>query len=225
MGSRRVAVAVSLMPSVTVVTPWWNHPELMPAWWDAINQDGGSEWHIVVDNGSDPPIRPWGSVKTTIIRNERNVGFSRACNQGLHDANTDAVLFLNNDIQHTRERWLDNLRDELAPGVLVGAQLRVDAHCYVDGRPIPYLDGWCLAGMRDDLLALGGWDTDYEEPSYFGDNDLCLRARRAGMKLVQVDVGLRHISNVTSRSMNVASVSRRNYERYAARARELLAAA
>jgi GT2 family glycosyltransferase len=219
------------MPTVTVVTPWWRHPELAPAYGDAIRA-ADLRWPDTVylyrsdgwpDDGVDI-----GPVSGTMIHSclrSGNIGFSRACNAGLEWSRADAVLFLNNDVVHTRERWLDNLRDELAPGVLVGAQLRVDAHCYVDGRPIPYLDGWCLAGMRDDLRALGGWDESYEEPSYFGDNDLCLRARRAGMKLVQVDVGLRHISNVTSRGMNVAGVSRRNYERYAARARELLAAA
>ena len=95
----------------------------------------------------------------------------------------------------------------------------------VDGYRLPYVDGWCLAGRRVDLLALGGWDEGYEEPSYWGDNDLCLRAVRAGMRLVYLpdDFGLRHISNYTTRRMDVSGVSERNRARFEARARRVLA--
>lgn len=211
---------------LAVVTPWWNHLELLPGWFDAVNVDGIYRY-VVVDNGSQPPFPDVPqSSKLVVVRNERNRGFSRACNQGLEAAaGCDAVLFLNNDVVRLRDRPFDHLVDELAPGVLVGAELKSPPHTAVDGRAIPYLDGWCLAGMVDDLIAIGGWDETFEEPSYFGDNDLCLRARRAGMRLVETHVGLRHISNATSRVMDVSGVSARNYARYAARVRELLAAA
>lgn len=211
---------------LAVVTPWWNHLELLPGWFDAVNVDGVS-LVAVVDNGSQPPFPEMPqSSKLVVFRNERNRGFSRACNQGLDlVADHDAVLFLNNDVIRLRDRPFDHLRDELARGVLVGAELKSPPHTAVDGRVIPYLDGWCLAGMVGDLIAIGGWDETFEEPSYFGDNDLCLRARQAGMRLVAADVGLRHISNVSSRLMDVSGVSARNYQRYAARVREHLAVA
>src|SRR3990167_5242557 len=195
------------MTTITVVTPWHNAHELADGYWTAL-VSSGAEAIYVIDNGSGPPV-------DAEFRSETNLGFSRASNIGLHKADTDAVLFLNNDIVHTAPGWLDPIRSALRPGVLVGAQLRVDEHTKVDGRAIPYLDGWCLAGMRDDLLALGGWDEEYEEPSYYGDNDLCLRAKAAGMKLVQVPVALRHLGNYTSRQFDVSGVTQRNYRRYA----------
>lgn len=208
---------------LAVVTPWWNHLDLLPGWFDAVNVPGVDEI-VAVDNGSEPAF-PDTSLSVRVVRNERNRGFSRASNQGLAAATADAVLFLNNDVVRLRSRPFDQLLDELAPGRLVGAELKAPAHAAVDGRVIPYLDGWCLAGMKADLEALGGWDESFEEPSYFGDNDLCLRAMRAGFRLAAADVGLRHISNVSSRCMDVAGVSGRNYQRYAARVREHLAAA
>jgi GT2 family glycosyltransferase len=216
------------MPSIAIVTPWWNHQELIPAYTRCINAAklGKNDRVIVIDNGSVPRIQlPAVHAPLLVLWQNVNYGFSKACNYGMRRAPCDAVLFLNNDIADGRHRWLDNIRDELAPGIMVGAELRFEQHATVDGKPIPYLDGWCIAAMREDLLDLGGWDESFEEPSYYGDNDLCLRARRAGMKLVQVPTALRHISNVTSRQMDVSGVSGRNYERYAARVREMAAMA
>jgi GT2 family glycosyltransferase len=136
------------------------------------------------------------------------------------------VLFLNNDIAMTDPRWLHTIQQALEPGVLVGAELRYDDHADVDGQKLPYLDGWCLAGMADDLIEIGGFDETFAEPSYFGDNDLCLRARSAGIGLREVRVGLRHKLNQTAgRNAFVQAVSLANRERYIARVRELLAAA
>jgi GT2 family glycosyltransferase len=223
------------MTTITVVTPWHRAPELRQGYWAAIHASPPDEV-IVVENGTsvatadDVDLTPFGGGFAQHFHYEpRNLGFAPACNIGLNAAVMDAVLFLNNDVRHTADGWLEPIRRALRPGVLVGANLRSLQHSAVDGRTIPYLDGWCVAGMRQDLLTLGGWDETYEEPSYYGDNDLSLRARAAGMKLIQVDVPLRHLGNYTSRQINrpadVAAVSARNYARYAAKARHHQAAA
>ena len=90
---------------------------------------------------------------------------------------------------------------------------------------MPYIDGWCLAGMREDLLELGGFDEELAEPAYYSDNLLCLEARAAGMTLRDVDVSLVHKLNVTAgpgHSPSVQAASVANRSRYLARARELL---
>ena len=71
-------------------------------------------------------------------------------------------------------------------------------HSDVDGHSFPYIDGWCLAGMREDLLRLGGFDESLQEPAYYSDNLLCLEARAAGMTLRDVRPGLDHLENVTA---------------------------
>jgi len=136
------------------------------------------------------------------------------------------VIFLNNDIYASEQGWLERLAFQVEPGVLVGAQLRTDRHADVDGHKMPYLDGWCLAGMREDLLSLGGFDDTLDEPAYYSDNLLCLEARAAGMMLREVGIGLRHKLNVTAgRNSQVRQATMANRSRYIARARELLVAA
>lgn len=205
-----------MKPSVTVVTPWWNHRELELDYWAAIRAANAEV--IVIDNGSDPPLPNGWRLPT-------NAGFSHACNVGLDLAQGDAVLFLNNDVRMTRANWLQDLLAKLERGFLVGANLRFDRHGAVDGQQLPYLDGWCLAGMRDDLVALGGFDEGYDEPAYYSDNDLSLRARASGLGLREADVGLLHLANRTAGPCSdpgVLAASAANRERFAARARELM---
>jgi len=185
-----VAPDVARSLSITVVTPWLNHRELEQDYWAAIDHAGPCAV-IVLDNGSDPPLG------FATVRLDKNRGFAYACNDGLRMARTDAVLFLNNDIAALEDAWLGRITAALEPGVLVGAELRHDRHGDIDGIPLPYLDGWCLAGMTADLRELE-FDEEFREPSYYGDNDLCFRARLAGMRLREVRVGLRHKGNVTA---------------------------
>ena len=89
----------------------------------------------------------------------------------------------------------------------------------VGNMELPYLDGWCLAGMRQDLLDLGGWDEGYLEPSYFGDNDLSFRARLNGMELVEQPVPIAHLASRTSGGADgpgVAEAMRQNHQRFVA---------
>ncbi len=146
---------------------------------------------LIVDNGSDPPL-PFGTIYS-----ETNLGFCAGSNVGLKHATGTVVLFLNNDIVMTRENWLEEIRELVEPGVIVGP-LRLDPHADVDGVKFPYVDGWCMAGMREDFLSLGGWDETLAEPAYYSDNFLSLEARLAGMTLRDLRPGLLHKGSSTS---------------------------
>ncbi len=205
-------------PTLAICTPWRDHHELCADYFDAVKELGDRDELVIVDDASSLPL------SFAKIRLEESRGFCGASNEGLRNATTDAVLFLNNDIAPMREGWLEDIRTKIEPGVLVG-HMRFDAHANVDGQSFPYIDGWCLAGMRDDILSLGGFDETLEEPAYYSDNLLCLEARAAGMTLREVRVGLRHKENVTAgpgRDPHVQAVTASNRARYVARARELL---
>ncbi len=206
--------------TITVVTPWHEHLELAGDYWAAMRAAGNPPV-LVIDNGSEPALPCAWRLPT-------NTGFSHACNVGLGLAQTDAVLFLNNDVAPTSADWLESLTNSLEPGVLVGANLRYNAHADVDGVSLPYLDGWCLAGMREDLLEMGGFDESYDEPAYYSDNDLCFRARLAGMTLRETPVGLTHKTNATAgpaANPKVQAATLANRARYQALVRASLAVA
>ncbi len=207
------------MTSITVVTPWLNHRELERDYWAALRTEDCEV--IVVDNGSEPPLpNAW--------RMDHNSGFSHASNVGMELARTDAVLFLNNDIFATAPGWLEPIRAALEPGVLCGPVLRYDEHGNVDGHQLPYVDGWCLAGMRQDLIDIGGWDENYQEPSYFGDNDLSFRARLAGMTLRETPTSICHLASRTSADLDESlhdPLMASNYARFASLVRDALGVA
>lgn len=211
------------MTGITVITPWRDAHELAPAYWRAIEAGVlDSDRVIIVDNGSDPSVRDAYFARTesalpayaTILRSNVNLGFSRACNAAFERVGTEAVLFLNNDIVMTDPGWLATIRAALRPGILAGAQLRSDPHTAVDGQTVPYLDGWCIAAHGRTWLKVGGWSEELEEPAYYGDNELAVRAAQVGVQLVEVPIGLRHLENYTSRRMRIEAVVQRNYERY-----------
>lgn len=209
------------MTTIAIVTPWRDHLGLADDYFEAVlpEMEPGDE-NVIVDNASEPPL-PFGT-----IRSERNAGFAGGSNLGLDLASADAVLFLNNDIVVRERGWLAVIRAALEPGVLVG-QLRRERHAAVEGQEMPYLDGWCLAGMREELVELGGFDAELVEPAYYSDNLLCLEARAAGYLLRGVQVGLRHKENITAgpwHDQKVKAATNANRARYLRRARELLVA-
>lgn len=207
------------MTTITVVTPWMNHLELADDYFDAVLPElGAGDKYIIIDNASTPTLQ-FASIQARI-----NLGFTRASNLGLRRAKTDAVLFLNNDIRKLRDGWLDEIRALLEPKVLVGP-LRYDPHANVDGWAMPYLDGWCLAGMKEDLMFLGGFDTRLEEPAYYSDNVLCLTARSVGFTLREINPGLHHLESTTSRpseNPDVQRVTLANRDFYVSLARSIL---
>lgn len=211
------------MATLAVVTPWFDHEELLPDYMEAV---AWADEVIVVDDGSDQPP-DFASLDATVIRLDYNRGFAPACNAGLAAATSDIVVFLNNDVMISDDvDWTRSFRQHAEPGVLCGP-LRREIHAEVDGQPMPYIDGWCLAGWRTDLLELDGFDEGYLWPGDFTDNDLSLRARADGMTLLDIRPTLVHKIATTighrTATDRLSDSFRANQDRYVRRARELLA--
>ncbi len=204
--------------TVCIVTPWFEHTELWPDYRDVIRAGDPADEVLIVDNGSTPPL------DFATLRLDENTGFCGGCNAGLHATRADIVVFLNNDVSVIHDNWLDRLLEPLEEGALVGARISTAAHTVVDGKVLPYIDGWCLAGYRDELLEIGGWPTGLREPAYFSDNLLCLEARGHGMRLREANVGLLHKRNGSVDDVARARAATEiNHARYLERARELMA--
>lgn len=104
-------------PLVSVVIPVFNQWDLTAKCLEALPAATASVPHevIVVDNAStDATGQQLARWKTPIrvLRNEVNLGFAGACNQGADAASAPNVVFLNNDTVPI-EGWLDALVDEV----------------------------------------------------------------------------------------------------------------
>jgi len=169
---------------------------------------------IIVDNASTD--RTTGLLErienATIIRNNDNVGFLRACNQGAQAAKGEFILFLNNDTQ-VSPNWLSRLVETARsyPGCgAVGARLVFPSGrlqeagstvlsngvtCgqgrnsnplspdYCSVKEAEYCSGACLLVRKDLFSRLGGFDERYS-PAYYEDVDLCFGIRKLGYKVV-----------------------------------------
>jgi GT2 family glycosyltransferase len=179
------------MTSLAICTAWQNHLELADDYFRAV-EAGRPDQVVIVDDGSDPPLEFAGH------RLDEPTGFCAANNVGLGLVECEYTLMLNNDVGLIRPDWLDEIRSRLEPGVLL-APLRFDGYGIVDGVDYPYGDGWCLAGLTEDLRRIGGWDESYDVagPAYFSDCALSFRARMNGIRLRELHPGIFHLGGTT----------------------------
>lgn len=176
---------------ISIVTPFLNGLDLLA---DFEHATQGAEL-IIVDNGSDPEtadaLATLPADRGRVIRNETNIGFAAANNQGYARATGDIIIFLNSDIAGDPS-WITYVADDVKDGALYGPSVNRQL---VYGLWLPYIEGWCVAATRktwDRLLRMhevapdpgykamfveyGPWDeVNYPGP-YWEDNDLCLRA-------------------------------------------------
>ncbi len=167
---------------------------------------------IIIDNGSDAPtadaLQSLPKERGIVIRNETNVGFAAANNQGYARAEGDIIVFLNSDVAGDPV-WLKFVADDVKDGYLYGPSVTQQL---VYGMWLPYIEGWCIAGTRATWERLqvetphvmtagkegiragcyGPWDSVHYSGPYWEDNDLCYRALQAGISLVAVQWPVQH---------------------------------
>jgi GT2 family glycosyltransferase len=203
--------------AVAIVVLTWNALEFTKACFGSLARvTDHPAWRlVVVDNGSTDGTVEWlaqlaaEDARVTVVANEENLGYTKACNIGIAATTADEdVVLMNNDTVIVDRRWLTVLQDAAysAPDVgLVGGRL-VDGNGQVIhlGSYMPPLSlrGHQLGGMeldvnqasrtrevesvvfaqvylRRDCIDAVGL-LDEALFAYFEDTDYCLRAGRAG---------------------------------------------
>jgi GT2 family glycosyltransferase len=184
------------MTTVSIITPWLNARELIPLFQQSTAE---ADEIVIIDNGSD-----WHMARKLeemcaahkrglYLRNQTNLGFATANNQGLKAATGEIIAFMNNDVA-CEPGFIGKLTRDVQPGGLYGPSL-------MSKHGQKYLEGWLIAGRRDVWDALNGWDDEYYTGLYWEDNDLCFRAVKAGFALIQAAWPVRHYGNYTTRLM------------------------
>jgi GT2 family glycosyltransferase len=112
----------------SIIIPAWNKWEYTRNCFESLVQTIPlqSTEVIVVDNGStdETPMGLKQFIRSIpllkIVRNEENLGFAKACNQGANQANGEYLVFLNNDTVATAG-WLEELLKTAKNDPTVGA--------------------------------------------------------------------------------------------------------
>lgn len=186
---------------VSVITPWRDHPELIPLYERSVQ---GADEVIIVDNASAPETADLLEAMAArlggrYVPQSENLWFSQACNLGASEATGEVLVFLNNDIA-AKPGWLNQVRTEVKAGGLFGPSL---AGCPIGkfdipGGDVPYLEGWCLAVHTETWFELDGFDEDAYPLPYYEDADLAFRAAEMGAKLVQTSWPVIHLGSMTT---------------------------
>lgn len=184
---------------------------------------------IVIDNGSVPEYKPpfSGFVETRIIRNENNLGYPKAVNQGIEAAKGDMIILLNNDVTVTQgaiyklAQWL-NEYDIMGclTNFCAGIQ-KIDAEyqnkeqleefaTYLaqenegDSQEVNYVIGFCMAFKKSVFDVVGKFDESIW-PASGEEVDFCFRARKAGYKIgIANDVYVHHEGSQTFKDLHDA---------------------
>lgn len=199
--------------TVSIVTPWFNHGELLPAYEAAVQ---GADEVIIVDNASNAMTAQHLNAfckrfsaapgrTAQYIRNFENLGFGRAANQGLKVASSNILICLNNDIKATGD-WIGHLKANFDPCAIHGKNLNYHV---VENVEVLYVDGWFVAADWGVWQSLGFYDADTYLFAYYEDADLCFRAvMEFDYRLKPLeDIPLLHlehggiVGNTTSRDM------------------------
>jgi GT2 family glycosyltransferase len=203
-----------MRPTASIIIPAWNEWELTRACLESLRPTLGlRDQVIVVDNGSvDDTGRGLARYSwVEVVSHPQNLGFAAGCNSGAAIARNEVVIFLNNDTL-VPSRWLDGLLAPFADekvgatgprsNFVSGPQL-VEQTSYDPRRmselqryarewrqehrgqttEVDRLVGFCLAVRRELFEDLGGFDEQFGLGGA-EDDDLCLRLRDAGHRLL-----------------------------------------
>lgn len=218
-------------PNVSVVILNWNGRDLLKLCLSSLKNQVFRDFEVViVDNGSSD-----GSVefveenypKAGLIKNDRNLGFARAANQGIRATKGDLVFLLNNDTELDKNCLLELSKaiskykdfDMFAPKVLsfyerkvinsAGVGLYKDGTAYQigigennsekfdKGKEVFGITAGAGLYHREVFDRVGLFDERFG--SYFEDVDLAFRARLAGLRSIYIPSAVvYHVHKATS---------------------------
>ena len=211
-----LAACVAARPRVSIIIPIYGQLDITRRCLASI-QANPSECElevIVIDDCSpDDSAAQLGSIPgVRLIRNPRNLGFLRSCNEAARYALGEYLCFLNNDTE-VQPRWLDALLLTFVgfPGCgLAGSKLiscdgtlqeaggivwqdgsawnfgrgQDPGHCtYNYAREVDYCSGASIMIPARLFHEVGGFDERYA-PAYYEDTDIALRLRQLGHRVI-----------------------------------------
>jgi GT2 family glycosyltransferase len=194
---------------VDIIIPVYNQLGLTKVCIESIRQRSDRPYCLIlIDNASDSEtarflesVKDEGNGRVLLVRNNENLGWVKAVNQGIKLSKAPYVCIMNNDtIVHT-DKWLSgliNVAEEVKEIGLVNPKFDIKKKVFgASFIEIDFCRGYCVLIKREVIDAIGGLDEAYGL-GYYDDDDFSVRAIRAGYRCVRAnDVYVEHLRDST----------------------------
>ncbi|PDS26840.1 glycosyltransferase family 2 protein [Flavobacterium branchiophilum] len=236
-----------LKKSISVILPNYNGAHLLkeylPSVFQALHFSKIDYEIILIDDASKDQSIAFitnNYPEINIIKNDKNLGFSKTCNKGIAKAQKDLIFLLNTDVA-LEEDYFENqfqyfqlpttfgvmgrimnfdgkkIEDAARTLRLKGCKLKANKFYFVSESTEPvytaYLSGANALIDRKKLQILNGFDEIYS-PFYFEDFDLGLRAWQLGWRCIYEHQSVcYHKVSASTNTMNKSNFVKITYNR------------
>ena len=211
-----------------IIIPVWNQVDFTKKCVASIFKNTDCTFHlIIIDNASSQPTRDYLAQLArdrkeivALIRNDKNLGFVKAVNQGIRRSSAPYVCFLNNDTEVTKSWLLEMIkviekRNDIgivnANSNTLGCKTKFGQSVDVLAKnlksysgeysTLAWATGFCMLVKREVIEKIGLFDEIYGMGN-FEDADFSKRAQKAGY------------SSVCARAAYVYHRERRSFMRF-----------
>lgn len=215
------------MDQCDIIIPVWNQPRVTKDCIESIYRHTDYPYRLIlIDNGSGPETAGYlGGLKKAhpeivLVRNERNLGFVKAVNQGIGISDAPYVCVMNNDTI-AAQGWLKEMVNVMesnprigllnpssnTSGQFPGKGQSIDEYALSRSRlkgriqELYTCRGFSMLIKREVLARLGPMDEGYHM-GYFDDTDYCKRAQVEGYRTARAKGSyVYHLENTSFKSL------------------------
>lgn len=194
---------------VDIIIPVFNETVITKNCLDSIAANSDTSYRLIlIDNASGEETKRYlenfalAHKNAVLVRNEENLGWVKAVNQGMKLSKAPYVCIMNNDTVVKAPGWLAKLISVAEESDDIGlVNPRFDSkRDTAKGEPyieIDFCRGYCVLMKRAVIENVGVLDEAYGL-GYYDDDDLSVRAIRAGFRCVRAnDVTVEHLKDST----------------------------
>jgi GT2 family glycosyltransferase len=215
------------MSKCDIIIPVWNQLEVTRECVDSILKNTGYPYRlIIIDNGSEAAtasyllgLKEKKDLDLLLIRNDKNLGFVKAVNQGVVVSDAPYLCIMNNDTI-AASGWLEEMVDVIEANPSIGllnpssntsgqfpGEKSIEEYALTlkgfkgQIQELYTCRGFCMLVTKEAIKRVGLLDEIYHV-GYFDDTDYCKRAQKLGYKTARAKAAyVYHKENVSFKTL------------------------